>query len=390
MKYRLIIIMMFYGCLLQSQNNIGSILEQVEKNNTSLIAIRSYLDAEKIGNNTGKYLQNPEVEVHYLWSNPATMGNRTDFTIKQGFDFPSAYKYKSDISKLKNQQVELEYNKQLRETLLKVKLICLNLVYNNALKKELVIRKTHALEIVNSYKRKYELGESNILEYNKVKLALLNISNNLVNVNIEIDALLNTLIGYNGGKKIEYNQDEFLDLELPNNFDTWFKKAEQNNPILNWIRREIEINRAQEKYTRAMSLPKIEAGYMSEAIVGEKFQGVVVGLSIPLWENKNTVKHIKGNTLAQIDMETDHKLQFYNRLYSLHNKAVKLKKEISSYGIEMELLNNSFVLKKALDNGEISLIEYIYEFSMYYESIDNLLKMELELYSTVAELNQYM
>ncbi len=374
----------------QSQNSIDNVLAQIEKNNTTLKAIRSNLDAEKIGNNTGKYLQNPEVEFHYLWSNPSTMGNRTDITIKQGFDFPTAYKHRNNISELKNQQTESEYNKQLREVLLNAKLICLDLVYSNALKREIIKRKNHAFEIADSYSKKYEVGESNILEYNKVKLALLNLTNDLSTIEIEIEALVCTLTGLNGGIKAEFNQSEFLDMQIPENFDQWYTNAEQYNPVLNWIKQEIEVNQAQEKYVKAMSLPKIEAGYMSEAVVGEKFQGVVVGLSIPLWENKNTVKYIKGNTIAYKDMEADSKLQFYNRLLILHTKAVKLKQEVDFYRQQLELLNNSDLLKKALDNGEISLIEYIYEFSVYYESIDSLLELELDLGKTVAELNQYM
>ncbi len=378
-----------FSLSLTSQNSIENVLDQIEKNNTSLKALRSKIEAKKIGNKTGTYLQNPEVEFHYLWSNPTTIGNRTDITITQGFDFPTAYKHRNNVSDLRNLQVDVEYKKQLREVLLQARYVCLELIYSNAVHNELIMRKEHASEIAKSYGRKFESGESNILEYNKVKLALLNITNRLSTIEIEIEALRSTLSGYNGGLKVDFDQSEFLVMVLPEDFDIWYAQAEKNNPVLNWIKQEIEVNRAQEQYAKAMSLPKIEAGYMSEAIVGEKFQGVIVGLSIPLWENKNTVKYIKGNTLAYENLEADSKLQFYNRLLTLHNKAIKLQKSVENYRNQMELLNNSSLLKKALDSGEISLIEYIYEFSIYYESIDNLLKMEMELSKTVAELNQY-
>lgn len=382
--------LLFLGIGLQSQNPVHHVLDQVEKNNTALKALRSNLDAEKIGNNTGKYLQNPEVEFHYLWGSPTTIGNRTDFSITQGFDFPTAYKHRNSISELKNQQLEIEYQKQRRELLLQVEFICLDLIYNSALRKELLERKDHATQLENSYKKKFDLGESNILEYNKVKLALLNINNRLSTIEIEMESIMSTLVGFNGGQKIELKSDSFSVIEIPADFDTWFSQAEQNNPVLNWIKQEIEVNKAKEKYTKAMSLPKIEAGYMSEAIVGEKFQGVIVGLSIPLWENKNTVKYIQGSTIAYKDLEVDSKLQFYNRLSTLHTKAVKLQQRVNSYGEEMSLLNSTDLIKKALDGGEISLIEYIYEFSIYYETIDNLLQLELDLNKTVAELNQYL
>jgi len=54
------------------------------------------------------------------------------------------------------------------------------------------------------------------------------------------------------------------------------------------------------------------------------------------------------------------------------------------------LFNNSDLLKKALDKGEITLINYILELSIYYESVNNLLILERDMNKTIAELNQYL
>jgi len=56
----------------------------------------------------------------------------------------------------------------------------------------------------------------------------------------------------------------------------------------------------------------------------------------------------------------------------------------------LKLFNHSDLLKKALDHGEINLIQYMMELSVYYESIDQQLLLEKELNNTIAELNQYM
>ena len=91
-----------------SQNSVELVLDQVTKNNTMLVALRKSLDARKIGNKTGIYLQNPEIGFNYLWGSPSANGNRTDFNITQSFDFPTVYGFKNDISDLKNEQTELE------------------------------------------------------------------------------------------------------------------------------------------------------------------------------------------------------------------------------------------------------------------------------------------
>jgi len=373
-----------------AQNTIDTVLAQVEKNNTRLLALRKTTEAEKIGNKTGIYLQNPELGFNYLWGSPAENGNRADLSIMQTFDFPTAYGYKKQISNIKNEQVELEYKKQQIALLLQTRNLCYDLVYINALRSELSKRLVHEQEIANSYKEKLEIGETNILEYNKSQLNLLNISTDLESIEIERIALLSELIRLNGGIPIDIKDTEFNVQEIPLDFEEWYQLAEQNNPILNWLKQELEISKKQVKLNRAMGLPKLQAGYMSEGLFGVHFQGLTVGLSIPLWENKNMVKYAKANAVALESIESDNKVQFYNKLKTLHTKTIGLQKSVNDYRINLQKFNNSKLLKKALDKGEISLIDYIMELSFYYESVNKLLEKERDLNKTLAELNQYM
>lgn len=373
-----------------SQNNIEIILEEIEKNNTTLSALRKNVEAEKLGNKTGIYLQNPEIEFHYLWSTPSVIRNRTDLTIKQSFDFPTAYRFNNQISDIENLQVELEYQKQLRTLLLQARLVCIELVYKNALKSELSERLNHSRIIAKSYKSKLDLGEANILDFNKAQLYLLNISKELELIDLERDILLSELIRFNGGVEINFTDSVFHTPEIPVDFEQWYLIAEQKNPVLNWLQQEIEKGQKQEKFNRAMSLPKLQAGYMSESIIGEQFQGLVVGLSIPLWENKNTVKYAKANAVAYQSISDDNKIQLYNHLKALHTKAIGLQMSANDFRLSLSSFDHSNLLKKAFDKGEITLIDYILEQSIYYESIDKLLLLEMDLSKTLAELNQYM
>ena len=373
-----------------SQSKIESILIEIEKNNTTLSAIQKGAEADKLGNKTGIYLQNPEVEFNYLWGNPSAIGNRTDFSLKQSFDFPTAYGYKNQISEMKNEQVELEYQKQRMELLLESRLILNDLVYVNALKSELSKRIIHAQSIASSYKSKFDIGETNILEYNKAHLNLLNLSKEMELLNIERGALLGELTRLNGGDFIDFTDSLFQVTAIPADFEQWYIQAEQSNPLLNWLKKEIEISQKQVSMNRALSLPKLQAGYMSESIVGQEFQGVTVGLSIPLWENKNTIKYSKANAIAIDNIATDKKMQLYNHLRVLHTKAIGLQNNHADYESRLLSFDNSELLKKALDKGEITLIDYILELSIYYASRNKLLELEREMNRTVAELNQYM
>lgn len=218
----------------------------------------------------------------------------------------------------------------------------------------------------------------------------MNINKELESIEIERITLLSELTRLNGGNFIDFTDSQFQSPVIPAGFEQWYVSAEQNNPVLIWLKKEMEISKKQEKLNRAMSLPKLQTGFMSEKIIGEQFQGITVGLSIPLWENKNTVKFAKANTIALESIITDNKIQLNNYLKSLHTKAISLKQNADDYRLNLRLFDNSELLKKALDKGEITLIDYILELSIYYESVNKLLELERGLNKTLAELNQYM
>jgi len=388
-QIKIVLLLIFFPLSLLAQDAIENVVKEIELNNTSLAALRKSTDAQKIGNKTGNFLQNPAMEFNYLWGDPSQIGNRTDFSISQTFDFPSAYGYKNQISELKNEQAELEYRRQLMNIHLKTRLICYDLIYTNALQSELTKRVSYSQNIAKSYRLKFEKGDVNILDYNKAQLNLLNISKELEAVVIEQQAQLAELTQLNGGKPVALNQTTFEMVELPLDFDQWYQAMEQNNPTFGWLKKEIEINQKQTSLNRAMGLPKIQTGYMSESVVGQQFQGITVGLTIPLFENKNRVKYAEANAQAMESVASDNKMQFYNHLKALHAKTIALQKNVKDYRTSLLSYDSSELIKKALDKGEISLINYLMEFSLYFESINKLLAMERDLYKTVAELNQY-
>ncbi|MDD4109022.1 MAG: hypothetical protein PHH93_09910 [Prolixibacteraceae bacterium] len=102
------------------------------------------------------------------------------------------------------------------------------------------------------------------------------------------------------------------------------------------------------------------------------------------------MKYAKANSVALESVEADIKMQFYSHLKTLYNKAAGLRHNVSGYREGLSHHYNTAFLKTALDKGEISLINYINEFSFYYESINNLLTLERDLNKVNAELNKFV
>ena len=373
---------------LNAQSSVETALKAIEENNNTLKALKETTKSQKLENKTGIFLSNPEVGFNYLWGNPSTIGNRTDFSISQTFDIPTITGMKSKIADEHNALVEWQYKAERMNILLEAKQYCIELIYFNALKKELEIRLQHAETIASGYQNRLNSGDANRLEYNKAQLSLSTINGEMARIDVERNELLSQLKRLNGGMDIvmddyQLNQQQ----QLPLNFEDWYLQAEQKNPILAYIKQEVVVSQKQVSLNKAKGLPTFSAGYMTENVVGQRFQGLAMGVSVPLWENKNRVKQAKSAVVAAQARETDSKLQFYNQLQIQYNRALGLKITAESYRKSLAMTNSTELLKKALDAGEISLLNYIVELGLYYNMMNQTLEAERDYQKALAELS---
>ena len=379
-------LVLFAGITLNAQNNINPVLSSIEENNTTLKALREQVEADKLQNKTGIFLDDPEVGFNYLWGNPSNTGNRTDFSVSQTFDIPTITGMKSRLANGRNNLVEWQYKADRMNILLEAKRYCIELIYYNSLLKELYLRLEHAETIAKGYKDRMDRGDVSILEYNKVNLNLSTIQGEISRMEVERDALLAQLKRLNGGIDVVFNDADYGSRELPLNFNDWYVQAEDKNPVLAYVRNEIEVSQKQVSLSKAMNLPKFTAGYMSEKVVGQRYQGVSLGISIPLWSNKNQVKQAKASVAAAQSREADTKQQFFSQLQIQYSKAMGLKTTADKYRKSLANVNNTILLKKALDAGEISLLDYMVEMGLYYDNVNQTLAAERDYQLAFAEL----
>ncbi len=363
-----------------------SYLGEIEQNSLTLKALREQMEAEKLANKTGIYLSNPEVEFAYLWGSPAKIGNRTNLSITQEFDFPTAYIHKSERAGQLNENAELRYKSERINILLQAKELMAQLTQVNALVKLYTTRMQDAEQLLASYTKSSESGATGVLELNKSELNHNTASTELAQIKVEQEALLLQLKQLNGGVEINFTQSTFAHVPLPHDFEEWYIEMESKSPVLQYVKGEIMANESGVKLEQAMSLPKLSAGFMSESVVGQDFQGVSVGVSIPLWENTNRVKRAKAELKVAQTIAEDAKLTFYNSLKSLFQNALLLQNNVASTTSSLASLNSDKLLKKALELGEISLLTYLQEIDYYYTAQEEALATQSELAQILAQL----
>ena len=111
-----------------SAQKIDDIIHSIEQNSPMIEARQNMADAEKKEAKTGIYLQNPEIEFHYLWGKPSdTEDNRLDLNVTQDFDFPSAYKRRRKMAEQSAQLSDIQFLQRRQAILHEAALICIEL-----------------------------------------------------------------------------------------------------------------------------------------------------------------------------------------------------------------------------------------------------------------------
>lgn len=365
-----------------------AVLREIERNSTSLAAMTRRTEAQKIGNRTGLAPENPEVELGYL---PGIHGGaRKDIGISQSFDFPTLYSRRGKLADAQNLSADWQLRSQRMELLLTAEQYCIELVYNNALAALYSRQVDNARDIAEAYNRKLSLGEATRIECNKAALNLTNLENDLKSVNLEINRLKSELKLLNGGQAVEIADTAYSSvMPLPVDFDGWVSEAEAANPDFGYLRQEVEVAKRGVGVSKAMGLPKLSVGYAGEFTPDEGYQGVKIGVSIPLWENRNRVKHARAEVAAAEQTIDDARLRYINRLTFLFEQAKELKGNVARYEEVFSRNSNDELLFKAFKGGELSLLDYLLELEYYFSSYEKLMKTRRDLRMAMAELYAY-
>ena len=145
----------------------------------------------------------------------------------------------------------------------------------------------------------------------------------------------------------------------------------------------------QVEVQKALNLPKIETGYHSQGILGQSYRGVHAGITIPLWENKSRLKVAKLNVDYATERINTHRLEHRMENKEFYDQLAVRQKAMDDYRSLFNSLNNQYLLDKALQLGQITVIQYFQEESYYYAAMDRLFQLELEYHKALAQLYKF-
>ena len=101
------------------------------------------------------------------------------------------------------------------------------------------------------------------------------------------------------------------------------------------------------------------------------------------------VKSAKANAIAVESRKNELEINFYYQIKNDYEKSIILQKSAAETKVAVEQLSNLKYLGKALESGEITMLDYIVEVQMYYEARTMALEAERAYYMSLAKLSAY-
>ena len=388
---------------LHAQEAVQRILDQIETNNREIRAAVGTTTAQKLENRAANNLPNPSLSYSHLWDSDDKNITVGELVISQGFDFPTLYASRAKQNRVKAQSLDLQAAAVRQDVLIRAKELCIDIIWLYQTQQLLDERLRNAEALAKLYDERRQMGAVNSLEANKINLELLNVRTEARLNASSLQTKLQELQAMNGGKSLAPGRPlpepqvpgaqalglvEYLPCPLPTaeEFANSCTPLLEDDPALGTLGMEREAASKQVGISRQGWLPKLEVGYRRNTETRHPLNGIVVGFSFPLFENRHKVKAAKAQLAGAEYLEQQAFIDASSRLWQLYEEAARLHASIEEYQETFARQRDLTLLRKALDGGEISLIEYFVEVSVVYQSQQNLLQLENQYQKTMAQI----
>ena len=371
-----------------SQSGVEEFLQVVEQNNKELVAARQLLDAEKTGFQTGLAPDNPTVAYGYFPGSNDAIGTKTTYGISQSFDFPTVYQVKKKLAGQRSNLSETEFNLFRQDKLLEAKLKFYDFL--SLLKKEAEYksRLAHSDKLYQSYQTNFDKGNTSILDVNKARIQNLKIKSRHQLLLQEIESIRKELELLAGKPLPEQTGQQILMDELPP-LSAILDEMQQKQPELQYMEQAQKVDEMEIQLAKQNWMPAFELGYEGETVPDGTYRGIKAGMAIPLWKDKKTVQYAKADAGYKASVYDARKTAMVNETEKLYQQTTELAKIRDEYRSTLDEAANLNFLDKALNLGQMSVIEYFNELAFYYETIDAYLEIEQAYFRSLAKLMAY-
>ena len=366
----------------------ADLLQAVERHSPGLQSAAATVRSNQIEARTGNTRPNPELEYIHSWGSSGAVGE-DEFTATQGFDFPTAYVQRTRAARAREDAAQASYRQVRMETLLQARLAVQEILY---LQKRIEVDSLRLAdaEFARQIARvRAQAGDITSIEENRIEFQSLSARNNLTRTRMALETALTSLSSLSGLSLGADVQIEPMPLPALAPLEQVLEQAYAVDPALSAARASGQAAQADRRLAVSLALPKFSAGYKYSSSDGAKFHGVIAGMSIPLFESRNTVRlararqaEVEATTLAlETNLTAD--------LTAKYSQACRLEAMSRTYQSGGDGAGKSALLRKALQEGSLTILEYFTELDPVYRHMDEINELLYNYRSLLIELNKY-
>ena len=364
---------------------IDEVLRNIERNNKELQASAKDAEAARMEVQTQNNLEDPSVEYSPFYTKGISGMSSSELVVSQSFDFPTLYAARHSSGKLQKEVVDRQYQVERRELLLSAKNLCLDLIMLNKQQAMLLLRKKNAGDLLTLFDERLKQGDAGVLDINKIKMELMNVQTEVAQNNAAHRTALQKLLAMNGNLPIEFSASEYPQAMAPAGYDELYDEVVATDATLQMADASARAAEKNVSVQRQNWLPKLEVGYRRNTSIDEKSNGFLIGGSLPLFSNRKKNKIARAQAVSARLRLDDVRLQTEADMQSRYNELRQLDEAMRAYDVAL-MTNTLDLLKDAVTEGQISVIDYYTEADNVYNKLMAYYEVENRYQKLLAEI----
>lgn len=364
---------------------IDEVLRNIERNNKELQASAKDAEAARMEVQTQNNLEDPSVEYSPFYTKGISGMSSSELVVSQSFDFPTLYAARHSSGKLQKEVVDRQYQVERCELLLSAKNLCLDLIMLNKQQAMLSLRKKNAGDLLTLFDERLKQGDAGVLDINKIKMELMNVQTEVAQNNAAHRTALQKLLAMNGNLPIEFSASEYPQAKAPADYNELYDEVVATDATLQMADASARAAEKNVSVQRQNWLPKLEVGYRRNTSIDEKSNGFLIGGSLPLFSNRKKNKIARAQAVSARLRLDDVRLQTEADVQSRYNELRQLDEAMRAYDVTL-MTNTLSLLKEAVTEGQISVIDYYTEADNVYNKLMAYYEVENRYQKLLAEI----
>lgn len=369
-------------------NTAEQVLASIERNNPRLKALYSSGEASKMEIRAENNWQQDLSFSYSPFFAPGVKGiASSEMVLSTGFDFPTQYVARHKSGKMRSDAIDRQYQLARRDILLQARLLCMDIVRLNQEKALLGRRLSNAEELLALMEKRFSEGDASIIEVNKVKMEMMDMKSAAVRNSAALETAMSGLSALNGGIPVDFDAVAYPAMEPVGDPEAFISETLESDMAVKSAEAALDAADGYVRLNRQNWLPKFEIGYRRNTALAEASHGFLIGASIPLFSNRNKTKIAEAERYAAGNMLNDTRMQAESALRSALGEIRQLQSALEVYDVQL-MYGTLDALKKAVEGGMISVMDYYVEADGVYSSLLEYIDVENRYYRLMAEVRK--